>query len=108
MSILIRKRLTALIFALGILAFTLPGEAQISLGIRVGGPPPPPHVVIEVPWASPGYGAVWIQPHYEWVNGQWVWIHGYYEYPPRPDAVYIIGNHQYRHGDHYWVSSHWR
>ena len=77
--------------------------SAIVFGIQVGTPPPPPPAVIYKPWAPPYRGAVWISGHNEWVNGRWVWIGGYYAYPPRPGAVWIPG--RYRHG--YWRAGHW-
>jgi hypothetical protein len=96
------------VLALGFLAAGLPAKAEISFDLRVGGPPPHhTEVVVERPWSSPGYGAVWVQPHYDWVGDQWVWVHGYYEYPPRPGMMYTEGAYEYRGGEHHWHPGHW-
>jgi hypothetical protein len=76
-------------------------RAQV-VAVRIG--PPAPPVVVEHPWGRPYPGAVWIRPHHEWINGAWVWVHGYYAYPPHPGAVWIEG--RWRHG--YWRPGHWR
>ncbi len=76
-------------------------SAAIDLGIQVGTPPPP--VVVEHPWHRPYREAVWIAGHHEWVNGAWVWVGGYYAYPPRPGAVWVPA--RYHHG--YYYPGHW-
>jgi hypothetical protein len=99
----IHLRLLALAFVALAGLFVTPTQASaaVSVGIQVGGPPPPPQV--ERPWARPYRGAVWIPGHQEWVRGRWVWVAGYYSYPPRPGLVWIPG--RYRHG--YWRPGHW-
>ena len=96
------------IIALACLAFLLLGTfaeqataANINIGVQVGGPPPPPRA--EARWARPYRGAVWIAGHHEWINGRWVWVGGYYTYPPRRGGVWVPGH--YNHG--YWRPGHW-
>jgi len=75
-------RLAALAFVAIVMSFVCPGKASaVAVSIQVGTPPPP--IVVEHPWARPYRGAVWIAGHHEWVNGVWVWVGGYYAYPPR-------------------------
>jgi hypothetical protein len=76
--------------------------SAIDIGIQVGGPPPPPHRDYHR-WAPPSRGAVWIDGHNEWRGGQWIWVGGYYDYPPYPGAYWVPG--RYRHG--YWRPGHW-
>ena len=71
--------------------------------VQIGAPPPPP-VVVEQPWAPPYRTAIWIKPHYEVINGRWVWVRGYYTYPPRSGVVWVNG--YYRHG--YYHPGYWR
>jgi len=91
--------------AVGILAaaMTFVGSNQASaavyVGVNVGVPPPPPPVRVDSPWARPYPGAVWIAPHNEWINGRWVWVRGYYGYPPRRGAYWVAP--RYRHGRYY-------
>ncbi len=96
--------------AVGILAAVLTfagsndASASTFVNIRVGSPPPPPPVRVDGAWARPYRGAVWIAPHYEWINGRWVWVRGYYAYPPRHGGHWA--QPYYRHGYYYpgrWV-----
>jgi len=97
-------RLMALALVAAVVMFVAPSSASAAyVGIQVGGPPPPYAGRVDQPWARPYPGAVWIAPHNEWVNGRWVYIRGYYAYPPRRGAVYVPS--RYRHG--YYYPGHW-
>ncbi len=80
-----------------------PASAQVGVSIQVGTPPPPPPHPYHR-WAAPYPGAVWIAGHNEWVNGRWVYVGGYYAYPPRRGAVWIAP--RYHHG--YYYPGYWR
>jgi len=96
-------RLTALAFAALAAAFIGSNQARaaVSVGIQIGTPPPP--LVVEHPWARPYRTAVWIPGHHEWVKGTWIWVAGYYTYPPRRGAVWVSA--RYRRG--YYYPGHW-
>jgi len=97
-------KLGALALVAGAALFISPtGASAAMVDVQIGGPPPPEPVVVERPWARPYRGAVWIAAHYEVVGGRWVWVHGYYAYPPFPGAHWVAGH--YRHG--YWHPGHW-
>jgi hypothetical protein len=101
---LVSLKLGALALAVGAAMFVSPTKASAAvINVQIGAPPPPAPVVVERPWGRPYRTAVWIAPHYEVVNGGWVWVHGYYAYPPRPGAYWVAG--RYRHG--YWRPGHW-
>ena len=78
-----------------------PASAATYVGIQVGAPPPP--LVVEHPWARPYPGAVWISGHHEWIRGRWVWVGGYYAYPPRRGGHWVRAS--YRNG--YYYAGHW-
>jgi hypothetical protein len=76
-------------------------SAQV-VSVNVGPPGPPPGYV-EHRWHRPGPGAIWIAGHREWRGGTWVWVGGYWGYPPRPGLFWVPGH--WRHG--YWHPGHW-
>lgn len=73
-----------------------------SINIQVGTPPPPPRADYRA-WNRPAPGAVWIAGHNEWRGGRWVWIGGYYDYPPRRGGYWVPA--RYHHG--YYYPGHW-
>lgn len=77
-------------------------SAAAFISFNVGGPPPHPRHDYDR-WERPYRTAVWIPGHYEWDDGRWVWIGGYYDYPPRRGAEWVPGH--YRHGQ--WRPGHW-
>jgi hypothetical protein len=87
----------------------LSGLNQLQAGFSIeinSAPPPPPHV-IERRWDPPTPGAVWVEPHHEWIHGDWVWIHGYYMFPPRPGYVWVPAHYEFHHHAHMWIEGHW-
>lgn len=99
-------RLPVLALALVAAVTTFAGMGQSSaqvVSVHIG-PPPPPRGYVEHRWNRPGPGAVWIAGHNEWRDGAWVWVGGYWSYPPRPGLVWVPGH--WRHG--YWHPGHWR
>jgi hypothetical protein len=92
------------VLALATTAMLFIGSNQASaqsVSIRIGVPPPP--LIVEHPWARPYRTAVWIPGHHEWIDGRWVWIGGYYDYPPRPGCHWIRA----RYRDGYYNPGHW-
>jgi hypothetical protein len=74
---------------------------QVSLGIRIGPPPPPRVVRVQPP--APGPGWVRVQGYWYPVNGRYVWHEGYWSRPPYEGAYWIAPG--YREG--YFVDGHW-
>ena len=97
-------RLALVAVAAVVMSFAGAGKASaVDVSVQFGAPPPPPPTVVVQPWARPSRGAVWIQPHYELIRGRWVWVNGYYTYPPRRGAYWVSA--RYRHG--YYYPGHW-
>jgi hypothetical protein len=72
----------------------------ITLGIRIGAPPP---IRVEVRRASPGPGYSFVEGYWYPVNGRYAWHAGYWSRPPYEGAVWIVPHHdgqQYYPG--YW------
>jgi hypothetical protein len=81
--------LTAATIALLGLAGSGPVSADPSLIIQVGSQGPPPPQQDYQQWQRPYQSAVWIPGHNEWRDGQYVWIGGYYGYPPHQHSHWV-------------------
>jgi hypothetical protein len=87
------------VFSFGVQAAS---AAQVSIGIRIG-PPPPPHVVYVAP-ASPGPEFVWVAGYWYPVGRNWRWHAGYWTRPPVAGVVWYAP--RYEGGKYfagYWV-----
>ena len=89
-------------------------DAQVSIGIQIGLPPPPRVIVVTPARPAPDYvwvGGYWypVRRHYKWHEGYWTrppyegarWV------PPRHDGErYFVGYWEGEHGrvehDHHW------
>ena len=91
-----RLTLPGLLFAAGSMLF-----GQISIGIRIG-PPPPVREVNVVP-PSPGAEFVWIHGYWYPVGKHYKWHEGYWTRPPYPAARWIVPHHDgERFYEGYW------
>ena len=76
-------------------------SAQVSVGIRIG-PPPPPRVIRIVP-RSPGAGYVWIDGYWYVVDGRYRWHDGYWTRPYYGGARWVGPHYEGdRYFDGYW------
>ena len=94
--------LAAMLFAAMVVA-----QAQVSVGIRIG-PPPPPRVVHVRP-VAPGPGFLWVDGYWYPVGGHYRWHVGYWTRPPYEGAHWIGPHHeggQFYAG--YWDGPHGR
>jgi len=97
-------KLSALALMAGAALWVAPTKASAAVvSVQIGTPPPAAPGYIPPPWARPYRTAVWIAPHYEAIHGRWVWVAGYYAYPPRPGMHWVAA--RYRHG--YWRPGYW-
>lgn len=62
-------------------------SAQISVGVRIG-PPPPPRVVHAVP-RSPGPGYIWVDGYWYADGRRYKWHDGYWSRPPYGGARWV-------------------
>jgi hypothetical protein len=83
-------------------------SGQVSIGIRIG-PPPPPRVVRVMP-ARPGTEWVWVQGYWYPVGRHYRWHEGYWTRPPYPGAHWVVPRYEggeffegYWDGDRGWV-----
>jgi len=79
-----------------ILSFFLLGATlafgQVSIGIRIG-PPPPPRVIRVHP-VAPGPEFIWIDGYWYASGRRWKWHDGYWTRPPFPGAHWIAPRHE--------------
>jgi len=66
-------------------------HAQVSLGIRIGAPPPPR--VVRVRPVSPGPEFVWVDGYWYPVGGHYRWHEGYWTRPPYEGARWVGPHH---------------
>jgi hypothetical protein len=92
----VKKNLLSLLLLAASAAF-----GQVSIGIRIGAPPPPR--VVRVRPVAPG-------PDYAWVDGYWYvtgnryhWHDGYWTRPPYAGAVWVAP----RHDGERWFDGYW-
>jgi len=103
------KNIIRLAFLLALL-LVLSGSAahaQISVGIRIGAPPPP-RVVAVLP-ARPGPDFIWVEGYWYPVGHHYKWHEGYWTRPPYEGAHWVAPHHdgqQYFAG--YWDGDHGR
>jgi hypothetical protein len=86
------------------LSIPLAGPAKaVHIGIGINLTPPAERV--EVIPARPREGYVWIKGHWLRRDGNWVWVGGRWDNPPRPGGAWVRGQYN-RRGE--WVEGHWR
>jgi hypothetical protein len=101
----IKTTLLAAMLMISISAFA----GQVSIGIRIGAPPPP-HVLKVVPH-SPGAGYVWVDGYWypTGTKNKYTWHNGYWTRPPQVDYRWVAPRHDgsmYYQG--YWDGDHGR
>jgi hypothetical protein len=67
-----------------------PASAQVSIGIRIG-EPPPPRVYRVPPRPAPDY--VWVDGYWYPEGRRYVWHNGYWTRPPYEDAYWVAPYH---------------
>ena len=66
-------------------------SAQVSIGIRIGAPPPPRVVRVLPPRPGPEY--VWVDGYWYVVGDRYRWHDGYWTRPPYAGARWIVPRH---------------
>jgi len=83
-----KRLLAAMLLTVG-MAF-----GQVSIGIRIG-PPPPPRIVRVRP-VAPDPGFFWVDGYWYPVRNHYRWHAGYWTRPPFPGARWILPRHDGR------------
>ena len=74
--------------------------AGVSIGIRIGAPPP---VRVEVQTASPGAGYAWVGGYWYPVGSRYQWHTGYWTRPAYEGATWVGPSHDgQRYHEGYW------
>jgi hypothetical protein len=82
--------------------------ADIAVTIHSGGPQgPPPQREDYQPWQSPDSTAVWIPGHHEWNGAQYVWVGGYYGYPPHRHSHWVAPSYPHNQDGYAYHPGHW-
>jgi hypothetical protein len=75
--------------------------AQVSVGIRIGPPPPPRVVRVQPP--APGPEFIWVDGYWYAVGSRYKWHPGYWTRPAYPGARWVAPHHDgERFFDGYW------
>ena len=103
----IRGLIRATLLAAMLLAGVSVCGAQVSVGIRIG-PPPPPRVAHVLP-ARPGPDFVWIEGYWYPAGSHYKWHEGYWTRPPYGEAHWVAPHHDgERFFGGYWDGDHGR
>jgi hypothetical protein len=66
-------------------------SAQVSIGIRIGPPPPPRAVYVRPPSLGPDF--VWVEGYWYPAGNHYRWHDGYWTRPPYPAARWVAPHH---------------
>ncbi len=94
------------------LVYSSPISADQVLTMQAGssihsGPEVPPAPREDHRWASPSHNAVWIAGHNEWSNGTYVWVGGYYAYPPHEGSHWVSPKYSHNSNGYVYQSGYW-
>jgi hypothetical protein len=94
----VRSKLLALMVLAGASAF-----GQVSIGIMIGQPPPPPRVVEVLP-PSPAPEFCWVEGYWFPVGNHYKWHAGYWTRPVYPGAEWVAPRYESgRYFQGYWA-----
>jgi hypothetical protein len=85
-------RMTSLLLVVLILLTGQSLFAQVSIGIRIG--PPPPPVVVRVLPARPAPEFVWVDGYWYPVGNHWKWHKGYWTQAPYVGARWLAPHYE--------------
>jgi WXXGXW repeat (2 copies) len=106
-SKIVNRITTTILVVAALLAGATALAAQVSIGIRIG-PPPPPRVVHVVP-ERPGPDFSWIAGYWYPVGNHYKWHEGYWTRPPYEGAHWVPARHDgERFHEGYWDGEHGR
>jgi hypothetical protein len=89
-----------------------PPVVSVYVEPPISQPPPiavawaPPPMLVESPPPPPDAVAVWVGGYWVW-EGDWVWAHGRWAPPPRPQYAWVHPYYENRGGVVIFVTGHW-
>jgi len=86
------------LFLAVLLAAARASQAQVSVGIMIGAPPPP-RVVVSAP-PTPGVGFMWVEGYWYPAGKHYKWHEGYWTRPPYEGARWVAPHHD---GERYYA-----
>jgi hypothetical protein len=90
----------AMLFVAMLFVVSRSAQAQVSVGIVIGAPPPPRAIVRP---AIPYEGAVWVEGYWYPVGHHYKWHNGYWTRPPYEGARWVAPRHDgERYYNGYW------
>jgi hypothetical protein len=102
----IQVAVMAVVTAITIFGTNMPLHAQ-AVVFQIGNQGPPPPRQDYQQWQSPSRSAVWIPGHNEWQNGQYVWVGGYYTYPPHKHSHWVAPRYPHNGSGYSYQPGHW-
>jgi len=69
--------------------------------------PPPSHHPVDMRPVAPFSGAIWIEGHYAYRHGNYVWVPGRYMRPPHEKSVWVPGYWKEHRRGWKWQEGHW-
>jgi hypothetical protein len=79
-------------------------DSSFTIHIGTQAPPPPQE---DHQWASPYHTAVWIPGYNEWSNGGYIWVAGYYGYPPHAGSHWVSARYSHQQDGYSYRPGHW-
>jgi len=79
--------------------------AVAAISVALSNPPP---VVVEAEYYDDGVrpGSVWVNGHYAFVDGQWLWQAGYWQ-EARPGYIWVQGAWTAQGDQYVWADGYW-
>jgi hypothetical protein len=81
--------------------------ADPSFSVHIGSHGPPQDRQDYSPWQRPDRSAVWIPGHHEWRDGRYVWVGGYYGYPPHRNSHWVAPRYPHNQDGYSYNPGHW-
>ena len=103
-------QVTPLVLVVAVVLSGLAGASQVFAGpdsdIYIGQIAPPP-AREDFQGERPDVRAVWIAGHHEWNSMRYVWLRGFYSYPPRENCQWVSYVITRQQAGYYYRAGYW-